>query len=170
MALARLFSANTSLRLTQTKTRDLNLPKPGSPSTASLLNLHVVHKLQICSTRAKNDASSLLRLPRTKMRTTAAEAVSLSSQGIDVEEVEAGTELMTETRTNETPSREWVPIIPSTPHSQQRPRPDSSLANRNRAREVKTTWLGDEVAPEQGGDGTDVQLHSHEREGEEGRD
>ncbi|KAF8491449.1 hypothetical protein F5888DRAFT_1865135 [Russula emetica] len=58
--------------------------------------------------------------------TTAAEAVSLSSQGIDVEEVEAGTESMTETRTNETPSREWVPIIPSTPHSQQRPRPDSS--------------------------------------------
>lgn len=62
--------------------------------------------------------------------TTAAEAVSHSSQGIDVEEVEAGTESMTEARTNELPSREWVPIIPSTPHSQQRPepRPDSALS------------------------------------------
>ncbi|KAF8502792.1 hypothetical protein F5888DRAFT_1800340 [Russula emetica] len=97
MSLTRLYSANTSLHPTQTKTRDLNLPKPGSPSTASLPNLRVVHKLQICSTRVKNGASSLLRLPRTKMRTTAAEAVSLSSQGIDVEEVEAGTESMTET-------------------------------------------------------------------------
>lgn len=45
-----------------------------------------------------------------------------------------------------------------------------NLAYGNRAREVKTTRLGDEAAPEQGGDGTDVQLHSHEREGEEGRD
>jgi hypothetical protein len=30
---------------------------------------------------------------------------------------------MTETRKNEIPSREWVPIIPSTPHSQQQQRP-----------------------------------------------
>ena len=54
---------------------------------------------------------------------TVAEAVSPSSQGMDVEEVEAGTESMTETRTNEIPSREWLPIIPSTSHSQQRPTP-----------------------------------------------
>ncbi|KAF8504734.1 hypothetical protein F5888DRAFT_1658156 [Russula emetica] len=68
--------------------------------------------------------------------TTAAEAVSLSSQGIDVEEVEAGTESMTETRTNETPSREWVPIIPSTLHSQQRPSPDSSPSKNIRYKDI----------------------------------
>ena len=55
---------------------------------------------------------------------TAAEAGSPSSQGIDLEEAEAGTELTTETRTNEIPSREWVPITLSTPHSQKRPIPD----------------------------------------------
>ncbi|KAF8500147.1 hypothetical protein F5888DRAFT_1632952 [Russula emetica] len=38
-----------------------------------------------------------------------------------------------------------------------------SLANGNGAREVKTTRPGDEAAPEQDGDGADVQLHSHER-------
>ncbi|KAF8492989.1 hypothetical protein F5888DRAFT_1636793 [Russula emetica] len=41
-----------------------------------------------------------------------------------------------------------------------------SLANGNGAREAKTTRPGDEVAPEQDGDGADVQLHSHEREEE----
>ncbi|KAF8491609.1 hypothetical protein F5888DRAFT_1807352 [Russula emetica] len=41
-----------------------------------------------------------------------------------------------------------------------------SLANGNGAREAKTTQPGDEVAPEQDGDGADVQLHSHEREEE----
>jgi len=35
---------------------------------------------------------------------------------------------------------------------------------------VKTTRLGDEAAPEQDGDGADVRLHSHEREGEEAGD
>lgn len=55
--------------------------------------------------------------------TTASEAVSPSPQGIDVEEVEKGTESMTDIRTNEMTSREWVPIIPSTLHSQQRSRP-----------------------------------------------
>jgi hypothetical protein len=64
--------------------------------------------------------------------TTAAEAIIPSSQGIDVEEVEAGTESMIETRTDEILSREWVPISPSTPNSQHRPRPiprpDSALS------------------------------------------
>ena len=41
-----------------------------------------------------------------------------------------------------------------------------SLANGNGAREAKTTRPGDEVAPEQDGDGADVQLHSHKREEE----
>ena len=43
---------------------------------------------------------------------------------------------MTEKRTNEIPSREWVPIIPSSPHSQHRPRPrrdsDSSKSTRHK--------------------------------------
>ena len=37
--------------------------------------------------------------------------------------MEAETGSMTEARTNKIPSHEWVPITPSTPHSQQRPRP-----------------------------------------------
>ena len=52
---------------------------------------------------------------------TAAEAVSHSPQGIDVEK-EKGTKSMTETRTNEMFPREWVPLTLSTPHSQQRRR------------------------------------------------
>ena len=60
---------------------------------------------------------------------TAAEAVSHSSQGIDVEEVGVGTESMTESRTNEIPSREWVPITPSTSDSRPRPRPGSASKN-----------------------------------------
>jgi len=43
---------------------------------------------------------------------------------------------MTETRTNEIPSREWVPLIPSTPHSQQRPGPDSSPSKNIRDEDV----------------------------------
>ena len=53
-------------------------------------------------------------------------------------------------------------------HLHQRKR--ASVANRNGTREVKTTRLGDEAAPEQDGDGADVRLHSHEREGEEAGD
>jgi hypothetical protein len=70
--------------------------------------------------------------------TAAAEAVSPSSQGSDAEGVEAGTESMTETGTNEIPSREWVPIIPSTPYSQQRPkpRPDSAPSKNIRYEDV----------------------------------
>jgi hypothetical protein len=40
----------------------------------------------------------------------------------------------------------------------------SGLANGDGAREVKTKRPGDEAAPEQRGDGTNVQLHTHERE------
>jgi hypothetical protein len=36
--------------------------------------------------------------------------------------------------------------------------------NGDGAREVKTKRPGDEAAPEQRGDGTNVQLHTHERE------
>ena len=45
---------------------------------------------------------------------------------------------MTETRTNEIPSREWVPIIPSSPHSQHRPRPrrDSGSSKSTRHKDV----------------------------------
>ena len=70
LALARSLSANAALRFTQPKTYDLNLPKPGSPLTASLPNLRVVHKLRISSAREKNGASSRHRLPRAKMRAT----------------------------------------------------------------------------------------------------
>jgi len=44
------------------------------------------------------------------------------------------------------------------------------LVNGDGTREVKTTRPGDEAAPEQDGDGANVQLHTHEREGEEAGD
>lgn len=69
MALARSSSAKPSMCPTHTKTYDLNLPKPGLPLTASLLNLRVVRKLQISSARTKNGASSRLWLLRAKMPT-----------------------------------------------------------------------------------------------------
>ncbi|KAF8488882.1 hypothetical protein F5888DRAFT_1809330 [Russula emetica] len=42
--------------------------------------------------------------------------------------------------------------------------------NGDGTRDVKTTRPGDEAAPEQDGDGANVQLHTHEREGEEAGD
>jgi len=44
------------------------------------------------------------------------------------------------------------------------------LVNGDGTRDVKTTRPGDEAAPEQDGDGANVQLHTHEREGEEAGD
>ena len=72
-------------------------------------------------------ASARTRKDDKESATTAA-AVSPSSQEIDVEEVEAETEPMTETGTNEVFSREWVPITPSMPYSQPRPRPKRDSA------------------------------------------
>ena len=55
---------------------------------------------------------------------TVAEAVSPSTQENFVEEAEAEA-AMTGTQTSENPFREWVPIVPSNPHSRQGPRPRS---------------------------------------------
>jgi len=70
MALVRSSCANAPfLRPTKTKTNYPNLPKPGSPLTASLPNLRVVHTPRISSAHAKSGANSRPR-PRAKMTTT----------------------------------------------------------------------------------------------------
>jgi hypothetical protein len=91
------------------------------PHTPNLFRAHEKwRKLAPPASARKNDDNNAA---------TASETLSSSSQGIDVEEVEAGTESMTETRTNEISFREWVPIIPATSHSQQhRPRPKRDSA------------------------------------------
>jgi len=71
--------------------------------------------------------------------TTETVAVSPSSQESSVEEVEAETESSAETQAYIIPSREWVPIVPSTQHSQQRPKPMSSSSKSIRSKDIFNT-------------------------------